>query len=451
MHGIKCELLVKCEFMNPGGSVKDRIAHRMIQDAEQKGILKPGCTIIEPTSGNTGIGLAMAATAKGYKCIIVMPQKMSNEKLYTLQALGAEVVRTPTEAAWNSPEGHIAVSQKLQKEIPDSVILDQYTNSGNPLAHYDQTAMEIWEQAEGKIDYLVAGAGTGGTISGIGRKFREISPQTKIVAVDPEGSILADPPELNKTPVTFYEVEGIGYDFVPTVLDNNVIDMWVKSNDCESFQLARSLIREEGLLVGGSSGGILSSALKVAKDLPADKRVVILLPDGIRNYLTKFVSDYWMESRGFINPPEPIECNKWWWNLPVSSLPINKPVILPKGATCDEAIHILQQGKFHQLPVTDKNEVIGFVTLNEILSTLISGKANRSDPAEKIISKQFRKVVLSTSLGRLSRILEKENYSVVLDEHKDGAFVGILTQIDLLEFISNNGSSNGEIHTNGKA
>lgn len=449
-HGIKCEMLVKCEYMNPGGSVKDRIAVRMIQDAEEKGLLKPGCTIIEPTSGNTGIGLAMAAAAKGYKCIIVMPQKMSNEKLYTLQALGAQVIRTPTEAAWNSPEGHIAVSQKLQKSIPDSVILDQYTNAGNPLAHYDNTAMEIFEQAGGKIDYLVAGAGTGGTISGIGRKFREISPSTKIVAVDPEGSILADPPELNKTPVTFYEVEGIGYDFVPTVLDNKVIDMWIKSNDCESFIAARSLIKDEGLLVGGSSGANLSSALKLAKSLPEDKRVVVLLPDGIRNYMTKFISDYWMESRGFLNPPEPIEGNKWWWNLPVSSIHFSKPTSLSKESTCEDAINLLQEGKFHQLPIVDqKNEILGFVSLNGILSSLISGKAVKTDSAEKIMSNQYRKVVLSTSLGRLSRMLEQEHFAVILDEHNDGAFVGIASQIDLLEFINKGQTSNGEVHANG--
>lgn len=450
IHGIKCELLVKCEYMNPGGSVKDRIAHRMIKDAEEKGLLKPGCTIIEPTSGNTGIGLAMAAAAKGYKCIIVMPQKMSNEKLYTLQALGAQVVRTPTEAAWNSPEGHIAVSQKLQREIPDSVILDQYTNAGNPLAHYDNTATEILEQTGGEIDYLVAGAGTGGTISGIGRKFRELSPSTKIVAVDPEGSILADPPELNKTPVTFYEVEGIGYDFVPTVLDNKVIDMWIKSNDCESFLAARDLIKHEGLLVGGSSGAILSSALKLAKDLPEGKRVVVLLPDGIRNYMTKFVSDYWMESRGFLNPPEPIESNKWWWNLPVSTIHFSKPVTLTKSSTCEDAINILQEGKFHQLPVADqKKEILGFVTLNGILSSLISGKVKKTDNVETIISKQYRKAVLATSLGRLSRMLEKEHFAVILDEHNDGAFVGIASQIDLLEFINKGQTSNGEVYTNG--
>lgn len=436
--GIKCELLAKCEFQNPGGSVKDRIGFRMIQDAEDAGILKPGYTIIEPTSGNTGIGLAMASAVKGYRCIIVMPEKMSNEKVYTLRALGAEIVRTPTEAAWDSPQGHITVSQKLQREIPNSVILDQYTNAGNPLAHYDQTAMEILEQCDGKIDYLVAGAGTGGTISGIGRKFKELSPHTKIVAVDPEGSTLAEPAELNRSQVTFYEVEGIGYDFVPTVLDRDVIDMWVKTNDCESLNAARTLIKQEGLLCGGSSGAALSAALKVAKDLPEGQRVVVLLPDGIRNYMTKFVSDHWMEARGFLEPPLPIEANKWWWNIPVSKLNVSKPSILPKGATCQEAIHILKNGGYDQIPVIDEDKnVTGLITLNALISNLISGKVKQTDCAEKLLVKQFRKVALSTSLGRLSRILEKEPYAVVLDEKHDGILTGIATQIDLLNYISN--------------
>ncbi|XP_012280363.1 cystathionine beta-synthase isoform X2 [Orussus abietinus] len=449
LYGIKCELLAKCEFINPGGSVKDRIGVRMMQDAEEKGILKPGCTIIEPTSGNTGIGLAMACAVKGYRCIIVMPEKMSNEKVYTLRALGAEIVRTPTEAAWDSPEGHISVSQKLKSEIPNSVILDQYTNAGNPLAHYDDTAMEIWEQSEGRIDYLVIGAGTGGTISGVGRKFREISPTTKIVAVDPEGSTLAEPAELNKTAVTFYEVEGIGYDFVPTVLDRDVIDAWIKVNDCESLNAARTLIREEGLLCGGSSGAALSATIKVAKDLPAEARVVTLLPDGIRNYMTKFVSDHWMEARGFLEPPPPIQANKWWWDKPVSSLNLKNAAVLVKGATCQQAIQILQKEGVAEIPVTDEEgNVKGVITLCALVTNLNSGKVKQTDCAENILVKQFRKVALSTTLGRLSRIFEKDSYAVVLDEKHDGSVIGIVTRIDLLSFIS---SFTDIPHVNGEA
>ncbi|XP_014244944.2 cystathionine beta-synthase [Cimex lectularius] len=297
---IKCEVLVKCEFLNPGGSVKDRIAVRMIEDAEEQGLLKPGMTIIEPTSGNTGLGLMMAAAAKGYKCLIVMPWKMSEEKVSALRVLGAQIVRTPTEAAFDSPEGLIAVSQKLNKDIPNSIILNQYVNAGNPLAHYDGTALEIYEQCKGKVDMIVAGTGTGGTIAGIGRFYKDRKLNTEIVAVDPYGSILAEPQEMNQTDVTFYEVEGIGYDFKPTVLDYSVVDSWVKVGDKESLLMARRLIQEEGLLCGGSSGSALVGALKACKKLKEGQRCVVILPDGIRNYMSKFVKDEWMKQRGFV-------------------------------------------------------------------------------------------------------------------------------------------------------
>ncbi|XP_035744140.1 cystathionine beta-synthase-like protein isoform X2 [Vespa mandarinia] len=447
LHGLKCEIFAKCEFMNPGGSVKDRIAYRMIQDAEEKGILKPGSTIIEPTSGNTGIGLAMAAAVKRYRCIIVMPEKMSNEKVLTLRALGAEIVRTPTEAAWNSPESHISISQKLQKEIPNSVILDQYTNSGNPLAHYDQTAMEIWKQCDGKLDYVVIGAGTGGTVSGIGRKLKELHPEVTIIAVDPIGSILAFPSELNEHDVSFYEVEGIGYDFLPTVLDRNVVDKWVKVNDCESLNAARMLIKQEGLLCGGSSGAALSAFLKIAKDIPAKKRVVIILPDGIRNYMTKFVSDKWMEIRGFLDIPSLDESNKWWSNYPVSTLSITKPPLLSKTATCQEAIHILKTTNSHQVVIIDNEEKVkGVLTMQVLMSKLIFGGIKQTDCVENIMIKHFVKVLSTTTLVKLSLVLEHEAYVVVVDHINNDALVGIINPSDIVNFIS---SKDNTLQTNG--
>ncbi|XP_065206016.1 cystathionine beta-synthase-like protein [Planococcus citri] len=298
-ENVKCEMVVKCEFMNPGGSVKDRIGHRMVEEAEKSNILKPGMTIIEPSSGNTGIGLAVAAAIKGYRCIVVMPLKMSDEKVNTLKALGAEIIRTPTEAAFDSPEGLLMVAHKLSKEIPNSVVLDQYRNAGNPLAHYDTTGAEIIDQTDGKIDMLVLGVGTGGTMTGIARKIKQHNPQCVIVGVDPYGSILALPEELNQTDVTTYQVEGIGYDFIPTVLDRSVVDEWIKIGDKESFAMARRLIREEAILCGGSSGGVVHAACQAAKDLSEDKRCVVILADGIRNYMTKFVSPKWMSEKGF--------------------------------------------------------------------------------------------------------------------------------------------------------
>jgi cystathionine beta-synthase len=297
-YGLKCELLAKCEYFNAGGSVKDRIGKRMLEDAEKTGRVKPGDVIIEATSGNTGIGLALACAIKGYRLIITLPEKMSQEKVNTLIALGAEVIRTPTEAAFDSPESHIGVAKKLNSEIPNSHILDQYANPSNPFVHYEETAEEILYQCDGKLDMIVVGVGTGGTITGIARKLKEKCPSCIVVGVDPHGSILARPETLN-TSTASYKVEGIGYDFVPIALDHEVIDRWIKSEDKESFNMSRKLIREEGILCGGSSGSLFAAAMIAAKDLTEDQRCVVLCPDSIRNYMSKFLSDGWMSENGF--------------------------------------------------------------------------------------------------------------------------------------------------------
>ena len=266
----------------------------MVAEAERSGRLKPGDTIIEPTSGNTGIGLALTAAVKGYRCIIVMPEKMSMEKQVVLEALGAEIVRTPTAAAWDDPESHIGVSKKLNKEIPNSHILDQYSNPDNPDAHYEGTAEEILADFGTDLDMCVMGVGTGGTITGVAKKLKEKIPTIKIIGADPFGSILGGGDEIYP-----YQVEGIGYDFFPDVLDNNLVDEYVKTKDKDSFILARRLIKEEGLLCGGSSGSAMSAALEKAKNLKAGQKCLILLPDGVRNYLSKFLSDEWMKENGF--------------------------------------------------------------------------------------------------------------------------------------------------------
>ncbi|MDQ7050906.1 MAG: pyridoxal-phosphate dependent enzyme [Enterobacterales bacterium] len=292
--GLECNVYAKCEFMNPGGSTKDRIARQMILDAEASGRIKRGDTLIEATSGNTGIGMALAGASLGYKIVITMPEKMSREKQVVLEALGAEIIRTPTEAAWDDPESHIEIAKKLQKELPNAHILDQYSNPSNPNAHYLGTGQEILDDLNNQVDMVIIGVGTGGTLSGIAKRVKERCPNAIIVGADPEGSLLAGPEEIKP-----YHVEGIGYDFIPDVLDRALVDVWVKTNDVESFKNARRLMKEEGLLVGGSSGTAIQAMLEQAPKLEAGQNCVVILPDGIRNYLTKFVDQDWRTANGF--------------------------------------------------------------------------------------------------------------------------------------------------------
>ncbi len=293
--GLFCNFYVKCEFFNPGGSVKDRIAFNMIKKAQEQKLIQIGDTLIEPTSGNTGIGIAMAGVVLGYKVIIVMPEKMSQEKEVTLKALGAEIIRTPTDVPSEDPRSHISVARKLEKELPRAHILDQYANPANYMAHYEGTAEEILEDLNNQVDMLVVGAGTGGTVTGLAKRVKKTCPNCQIIGVDPVGSILA-----GEEPVSTYEVEGIGYDFIPEVLDRSLVNKWVKTQDKESFILARKMILKEGILCGGSSGSALYAGLQEAKKLKKGQNCVIILPDGIRNYMSKFLNDSWMKEKGFL-------------------------------------------------------------------------------------------------------------------------------------------------------
>jgi cystathionine beta-synthase len=299
-RGVDAEILVKLENLNPGGSVKDRIGVAMIHEAESKGLLKPGGTIIEPTSGNTGTGLAMVACVKGYKMIFTMPDKMSEEKRSLLRAYGAKVVVTPTNVSTDSPEHYINVAERLARETPNSYMPNQYVNTANPLAHYQTTGPEIWRQTDGKLDAFVCGMGTGGTITGTGRFLKEKKRSVRVVGADPEGSIYYPRFHGDREQPHQYKVEGIGEDFMPKTMDMTIVDDLIQVSDKDAFHTARRLAREEGILVGGSGGTAVYAALQVAKKEGKGQTIVTLLPDSGRNYLTKIFSDEWMKQNGFL-------------------------------------------------------------------------------------------------------------------------------------------------------
>ncbi|KAE8886941.1 Cystathionine beta-synthase [Phytophthora fragariae] len=446
---LECELLAKCEFFNAGGSVKDRIGKRMIEDAMASGRIKPGDTLIEPTSGNTGIGLALAAALYGFRIIITLPEKMSLEKVDVLKALGAEIIRTPTEAAWDSPESHIGVAKRLVKEIPNAHILDQYSNPSNPLAHYDGTAEEILEACDGHVDMVVMGAGTGGTLSGTARKIKEKCPSCIVVGADPIGSILAEPENLNdENRLQSYQVEGIGYDFIPQVLDRALVDRWIKTGDQESFLLARRLIREEGLLCGGSCGSAVAAALKAAKDLKAGQRCVVVLPDSTRNYMSKFLSDDWMYEHGYVTDMSKSALSSTWWaKKNVSELLLQAPVTITPDLTCKEAVDILKKEGFDNLPVVaDDNSIVGVVSEGNLIAQLMPGRVRPTDAVERAMFKQFKQVSPQTSLYELSRIFDRDHFALVVTEQKrirkggeaetKSVIFGVVTRIDLLTYIT---------------
>ncbi|KAJ3068285.1 hypothetical protein HDU98_008581 [Podochytrium sp. JEL0797] len=445
--GLECELVAKCEFFNAGGSVKDRIGKRMMERAELEGIIRPGDTIIEPTSGNTGIGLALTAAVKGYKAIITLPEKMSQEKVDVLKALGAEIVRTPTEAAWDSPDSHIGVAKRLNSEIKRSWIPDQYSNVNNPMAHYEGTAEEILAQCGGRLDMFVASAGTGGTIAGIAKKLKERCPDIIIVGVDPNGSILALPESLNSEGVHGYQVEGIGYDFIPQVLDRAHVDRWIKSDDKESFVLARRLIREEGLLCGGSSGAAMAGALKAAKSLKAGQRCVVLLADSIRNYMSKHLNDGWMAENGFSDDASVKEAESkklQWGGATIGDLKLKTAVVVPENVTAAEAIQTMEENGFDQLPVTAEKSkrLIGMITLGDALAKIASHRATLASPVSAVMTHfaktnaKFAEVTSATKLDSLDAFFNK-NYSAIVTENVDGErqVRHVVTKVDLLHFL----------------
>lgn len=440
LYDLPCELFAKCEFFNAGGSVKDRIGLRMIEEAEKSGRLKPGDVIIEPTSGNTGVGLCVAAAIKGYKIIITMPEKMSAEKVNIMKCLGAEIIRSPDEAPWNSPESHIGIALKLANEIPNSHILDQYKNPANPLSHYEGTGAEILRQMKNDVHAVVIAAGTGGTLTGIARKFKDTIPECKIVAVDPVGSLLAQPDSLNDFKrLQGYQVEGIGYDFVPTVLDRSVVDEWVKIDDPEALKCARDLIRHEALLCGGSSGSNLAGAIKWIKAQPREslvgKKVVTIMPDSSRNYMSKFIDDNWMIDKGFMASTETPQASQVWSaiTLEAASAVMYAALVVSENITISDAITLMGNEK-NECAIVDFNGVlVGSAAVEGILNAVAKGKAKPADPLKLIMDKKPYTILKHTSMGHVAKLMEIRPFVIVVDSGMKP--LGAVSRKNVLQFV----------------
>lgn len=433
--GIEATVLVKLEYLNPGGSIKDRIALKMVERAEASGELKPGGTIVEPTSGNTGVGLAMVGQLKGYKTIFVTPDKVGEEKRDVLRAYGAEVVVTPTAVAPDSPESYYGVSDRLVREIDGAYKPDQFSNPAAPDSHYESTGPEIWEDTDGTLSHVVIGAGTGGTITGTGRYLKEISADrasgpVRVIAADPDGSVYSGG---TGRP---YFVEGVGEDMWPGNYDPAVPDEVIAVGDGDAFSMTRRLAKEEGLLVGGSSGMAVVAALQVAKDLPADATVVVILPDGGRGYLGKIFNDDWMRSCGFLHADEADT---------VGALLAAKPAGLPElvHASADqsvrEAIGIMNQYGVSMLPVLSAEppvrlgEVRGYLDERTLTERLFRNEISLTDPVGPLVTTATPLIGLHESIGRAKEQLTEHDALLVTD---DGAAIGIITRHDLLSHLT---------------
>ncbi len=434
--GIPGTILVKVEYFNPGNSVKDRIALKMIEDAEQKGELKPGGTIIEGTSGNTGMGLALVAIAKGYRCIFTLSDKQSQEKINILRAVGAEVIVCPTNVSPDDPRSYYSVAKKLNKEIPNSIYPNQYDNLSNTAAHYETTGPEIWRDTEGKITHYVAGMGTGGTISGTSKYLKEQNKDVVTVGVDTYGSVFKkykETGEFDTKEVYPYLTEGIGEDILPKNVDFSLVDYIVKVTDKDGAIMARKLAKEEGLFVGWSCGSAVYGALEYARDnLKKDDVMVIILPDHGTRYLAKVYNDDWMKDHGFF------ESMKFATAKDIVRYKHGNGELktISQDAKIGEAIHLMNKHAISQIPVVDdKNEFVGSLNDSKVLKNLIENPQLKEQPVKEIMDESFQFVGMDNTLDVLSSLINKENKALLVRDEKKK--VHIITQSDLLMAITN--------------
>ena len=424
--GLQAKVAVKVEMMNPGGSVKDRVALAMIAEAEARGLLRPGGTIIEATAGNTGVGLAMVAAVRGYRCIFVLPDKMSSEKIALLKAYGAEVVITPTSVPPDSPESYNGVADRLTREIPGAWRPNQFENLANPEIHYRTTGPEIWEDTKGKITAFVAGVGTGGTISGVGRYLKERNPNIKVVGADPEGSVLS-----GGSPKP-WKVEGIGEDFVPKTFTSQYVDDWERVSDAESFHVARDLARREGMLLGGSTGTNVAAALRYARRLGPGHLVVALGCDTGRNYLSKFFDDKWLKENqlSFTEPPAHSVGDL------IRKRGERKLVTVTPDTTIEQAIELMEATGISQLPVIDGGRPVGSVQEVTLARVLHDGKDPSQVAVGGVMARPLPVVDIHTHLDEPYRLL-LAGYTGVLAT-QDGIVTDIVTRIDLIHYWDKN-------------
>jgi cystathionine beta-synthase len=423
VDGLPSTLLAKVECFNPGGSVKDRVALRMIEDAERRGLLQPGSTIIEATAGNTGAGLALVAAVKGYRCIFVLPDKMSEDKVNLLKAYGAEVVITPTSVSPDSPESYNGVADRLAREIPGAYRPNQFANPENPAAHRATTGPEIWQDTAGKVDVFAAGMGTGGTISGTGQYLKEQNPQVLIVGVDPAGSILSgDAPKS-------YKVEGVGEDFIPATFNRQAIDEMVRVTDAEAFAMTRRLAREEGLLAGGSAGMAVAGAVKFARRLPPGKLIVVLLPDTGRNYLGKIFSDAWMQRNNFpIEVPESFAAG----DVLQAKNGLAVLISIESEHPALAALELMDRNAISQLPVLRDGRVVGSLNEVTLVKLLHDGVDLRQKKVTEVMGLPMPQVEAATDVAEVYRYLMAGYSGVIITQN--GQLRGVLARIDLADF-----------------